>query len=117
MHTTACRPGEPMSRTSPNITQVEKDAYNAFCQQHHILNDETPMAIENGKHIGGYVGGTWNEDLNEQTLTVALEKLRDRLVFIPAEQVEAMEILGKLDQSQRDTLASWLSHQHRLETE
>jgi hypothetical protein len=48
---------------------------------------------------------------------VALEKLRDRLVFIPAEQVEVAEILAKLDQGQRDVVASWLSHQHRLEVD
>jgi hypothetical protein len=104
-------------RTSPSITQVEKNAYTAFCQQHNILNDESPAAIQNGEHIGGYVAGTWGEDLTEQTLTVALEKLRDRLTFIPAEQVECAEILAKLDQGQRDAVASWLSRQSRLETE
>jgi hypothetical protein len=104
-------------RTSTTITETEKNAYDSFCQQHHILNDESPAGIRNGEYIGGYIGHTWNEDITEHTLKVALEKLRDRLTFIPAEQVEVVEILSKLDQSQREIIASWLSRQHRLETE
>ncbi len=104
-------------RTSTTITETEKNAYNDFCQQHHILNDDSPAAIRNGEHIGGYVGHTWGEDLTEETLKVALEKLRDRLTFIPAEQVEVVEILSKLDQGQRDIVAAWLAKQHRLETD
>jgi hypothetical protein len=104
-------------RTSKAITETEKNAYNLFCQQHNILNDDSPAAIRNGEHIGGYAGHTWGEDLTAETLKVALEKLRDRLVFIPAEQVEVVNILSKLDQSQREIIASWLSHQHRLETD
>jgi hypothetical protein len=104
-------------RTSTTITQIEKDAYNAFCQQNNILNDDSPAAIRNGEHIGSYIGHTWNENIDERTLGVALEQLRDRLTFIPPLQVEVMEILTKLDQSQRDIVASWLSKQHRLETE
>ena len=104
-------------RTSTTITEVERKAYDLFCQQHNILNDESPAALRNGEHIGAYIGHTWNEDITERTLTVALGKLRDRLVFIPAEQVEVAEILSKLDQGQRDIVASWLSHQRRLEVE
>jgi hypothetical protein len=105
-------------RASPSIImETEKDAYNAFCQQHHILNDDSPAAIQNGEHIGGYIAHTWNENIDERTLKVALEQLRDRLVFIPAEQVEVVEILSKLDQSQRDTVAAWLAKNHRLETD
>jgi hypothetical protein len=104
-------------RTSKTITEAERNAYDLFCQQHHLVNDQSPNGLRNGKYIGEYVGNTWNEDLNEYTLGVALEKLRDRLVFIPAEQVEVAEILAKLDQGQRDIVASWLSHQHRLEVD
>jgi hypothetical protein len=104
-------------RTSTTITEGERKAYDLFCQQHHILNDQSAEALRNGEHIGTYIGHTWNEDITERTLTVALEKLRDRLVFVPAEQAEVTEILGKLDQSQRDIVASWLSHQHRLEVD
>jgi hypothetical protein len=104
-------------RTSTTITEKERNAYNLFCQQHHIVNDQSPEGLRNGEYIGEYVGNTWNEDLNEYTLGVALEKLRDRLVFIPAEQVEVAEILSRLDPSQREIVASWLSRQHRLETE
>jgi hypothetical protein len=105
-------------RTSPSIiTKVEKDAYNAFCQQNNILNDESPAAVQNGNHIGGYICTTWGEDIDARTLPVALEQLRDRLTFIPPEQVEVVEILSKLDQGQRDLVASWLAKQHRLETD
>ena len=104
-------------RTSTTITETERNAYDLFCQQHHILNDQSAEALRNGQNIGTYIGTTWNENITEHTLAVALEKLRDRLVFIPAEQVEVAEILAKLDQGQRDIVASWLSRQHRLETE
>jgi hypothetical protein len=104
-------------RTSTTITETERNAYELFCQKHHILNDQSADGLRNGEHIGAYIGHTWNEDITERTLGVALEKLRDRLVFIPAEQVEVAEILSKLDQGQRDVVASWLSHQHRLEVD
>jgi hypothetical protein len=103
-------------RTSTTITETERNAYDSFCQQHHILNDQSADALRNGENIGTYIGETWNEDITEHTLAVALEKLRDRLVFVPAEQIEVAEILAKLDQNQRDVVASWLSRQHRLET-
>jgi hypothetical protein len=99
-----------------NITDSEKAIYTAFCHQHHILNDESPAGIKNGEHIGGYIA-LWDVDITEDTLKVALEKLSDRLVFIPAEQTEVTEILAHLDQSQRDIVANWLSHQHRLEVD
>jgi hypothetical protein len=102
-------------RTSTTITETERNAYNLFCQKHHILNDQSADALRNGENIGTYIGTTWNEDITERTLMVALEKLRDRITFISAEQVEVAEILSKLDQNQRDIVASWLSHQHRLE--
>jgi hypothetical protein len=104
-------------RTSRTITETERNAYDSFCEQHHILNDQSADALLNGENIGTYIGTTWNEDITEHTLAVALEKLRDRLVFIPAEQVAVAEILGKLDQGQREIIASWLSHQHRLEVD
>src|ERR1700722_3619355 len=104
-------------RTSTTITDVERKAYDLFCRQHHILNDQSADGLRNGDNIGTYIGHTWNEDITEHTLNVALEKLRNRLVFIPAEEVEVAEILAKLDQGQRDIVASWLSRQHRLETE
>jgi hypothetical protein len=103
-------------RTSTTITETEKATYTAFCQQHHILNDESPVGIQNGEHIGGYIA-LCDVDITEDTLKVALEKLSDRLVFIPAEQTEVKEILAHLDQSQRDIVANWLSHQHRLEVD
>jgi hypothetical protein len=92
-------------------------AYNAFCQQHSILNDQSSEGLQNAEHIGGYISQTWGEDVDARTLQVAVEQLRDRLVFIPAEQAEVAEILQKLDQGQRDTVASWLAKQHRLETD
>jgi hypothetical protein len=104
-------------RTSTTITETERNAYDLFCQQHHILNDQSADGLRNGENIGTYIGETWNEDITESTLQVALEKLRDRLAFVPAEEVEVAEILAKLDQGQRDIVASWLAKQHRLETE
>ncbi len=103
-------------RTNANITDTEKAVYTAFCQQRHILNDESPAGIKNGEHIGGYIA-LWDVDITEDTLNVALEKLSDRLVFIPAEQTEVADILSHLDQTQRDIVANWLSHQHRLEVD
>jgi hypothetical protein len=105
-----------MSRTSSSITDLEKAIYTAFCHEHHILNDDSPTAVKNGEHIGGYIA-LWDVDITEETLKVALEKLSDRLVFIPAEQTEVADILAHLDQSQRDAVASWLSKQHRLEVD
>ena len=104
-------------RTNTGFTEVERNAYNLFCVQHHIVNDQSPEGLRNADEIGVYVSKTWGEDVTEYTLSVALEQLKDRLVFVPKEQVEVAEILAHLDQSQRDVVASWLSHQHRLETD
>jgi hypothetical protein len=104
-------------RSSTTITEVETNAYNAFCTANNILNDQTPAALKNGELIGGYIGHTWGEDITERTLLVALDKLRDRLVFIPAEQVEVTAILARLSQSQRDIIANWIGRQPRLENE
>jgi hypothetical protein len=104
-------------RTNTVITQTERDAYDLFCQQHNILNDDSTAAIRNGDHIGGYIVTTWNEDITEHTLRVALEQLKDALTFISPLQAEVTEILSKLDQGQRDIVATWLAKQHRLETE
>ena len=103
-------------RTSSTITDQEKNIYTAFCTQHHILNDDSPTAVKNGEHIGSYIA-LWDVDITEDTLKVTLEKLRDRLVFIAPEQTEVQDILGRLDQSQREIIASWLSRQHRLEVD
>jgi hypothetical protein len=105
-----------MSRTSVNITDAEKNTFDQFCREHHILNDDSPQAIENGKHVGAYIA-LWDVDITKETLKVTLEKLRDRLVFIPVEQTEVADILAHLNQSERETVANWLSHQHRLEVE
>jgi hypothetical protein len=96
-----------MSRTSANITETEKATYTEFCSSYHILDDESPAGIQNGEHIGGYIA-LWDVDITEETLKVALEKLSDRLVFIPAEQTEVADILLHLDQGQRDIVANWL---------
>jgi hypothetical protein len=103
-------------RTNVQITDTEKAIYTTFCHQHHILNDESPAGIKNGEHIGGYIA-LWDVDITEETLKVALEKLSDRLVFIPAEQTEVADIMAHLDQGQRNIVANWLSHQHRLEVD
>jgi hypothetical protein len=79
-------------RTTQEISTIEKDIYTAFCHQHHILNDESPAGIKNGEHIGGYIA-LWDVDISEDTLKVALEKLSDQLVLIPAEQTEVVDIL------------------------
>jgi hypothetical protein len=69
-------------RTSRIITDTERNAFDQFCTANHILNDQSAEAIQNGKHIGEYIA-LWGVDITEETLKVALEKLRDRLVFIP----------------------------------
>jgi hypothetical protein len=104
-------------RINTSITEAEQNAYNAFCQQHNITNDQSVEGIRNAEFITAYIVDAWKQDITLHTLQVALEKLHDILAFIPAEQIEVMEILGRLDQAQRDTVARWLSHQHRLETE
>jgi hypothetical protein len=81
------------------------------------LNDQSADGVRNAESITAYIVDAWKEGITQHTLQVALEKLRDLIVFIPREQVEVMEILGRLDQGQRDVVARWLSHQHRLETE
>jgi len=104
-------------RTNTEITDTERNAYDVFCQAHHIVNNQSPEGLRNANEIGVYITQTWREDIDARTLGVALEQLRDRLSFVPAEQTEVAEILAHLDQAQRDIVASWLSHQPRLEVD
>lgn len=101
-------------RTSNSISEAEKKCYDHFCLQHDILNDGSAAASQNGEHIGNYIAITWGEDINEHTLKVALEQLRDCLTFISREQAEVAQVLSTLTQNERDTISAWLNRQHRL---
>ena len=69
-----------MGRTSTEITQKEKDAFHNFCTEHRIVTDDE-VGRANGDLIGEYIVLTWKEDITPRTLAVALDKLRDRIVF------------------------------------
>ena len=101
-------------RTSNTITDAENKAYDAFCLKHRIANDGTAAANKNAEAIAAYVVDQWDRDITEDTLSVALQQLRDRLTFISKEQAEVTAVLSGLTQSEKDVLSGWINRQRRL---
>jgi len=99
-----------MARTSDQITEQEIQAFNEFCQQHAVVT-EGEIGEQNAKHISEYIVDTWKQDISAATLTVALEKLGDRLVFKSAIQVELEQVVSKLNDQERRVAYNWFKRQ------
>jgi hypothetical protein len=100
-------------RTSTEITQKEKDAFHKFCTEHRIVTDDE-VGRANGDLIGEYIVLTWNEDITPRTLAVALEKLRDRIVFYSAAQLAYDKEYNALTKAQQDAFGSWWHRQGKI---
>lgn len=96
-----------MARSSEALTTNEVAAYEQFCANHNIVHGESEDGIKNGNLLGGYVAFTLNEDITEQTLAQALEKLRPQVIFLTPAQLVAKA--AGVDQHQADVVVSILS--------
>jgi hypothetical protein len=94
-----------MARTSVELTQQEIDAFTKFCSEHHI-NTEGEAGRANGDLMGEYIAITWGEDITPKTLAVALEKLRDRIIFYTPAQWKYKQIADE-NTTRANTLNNW----------
>lgn len=104
-----------MARQSTTITESEIAAYEAFCKANNIVCDESQPGVtrQNGDLLGGHIVNTLNADINQQTLTQALEKLRDQVVFYSPAQLVAKQ--AGIDQHQADVLFAVLQRRGDLD--
>jgi hypothetical protein len=99
-----------MARTNEGITETEVKTYQKFCADNNIIADETSAGLQNGELIGTYVAITWGVDFTPETLAVALDKLRDRIVFYSPAQAEYLKV-ANLEPDRANQLAAWLATQ------
>jgi hypothetical protein len=94
-----------MARTSIAITQQEIDAFQKFCNEHRIVT-EGEVGRANGDLFGDYIAITRGVDITPATLAIALEKLRDRIVFYTPAQAAYKKIADE-DPARANALNAW----------
>jgi hypothetical protein len=108
-----------MARTSETFTQNEIDAFNRFCAKHNIINDGNDEASARfGDLIGSYIAVTWGQDLTDQTLEIALQKLQEAGHSIPfksSARIEFDRVFSQCDPQLLKAFGSWFSRQTQLE--
>jgi hypothetical protein len=108
-----------MARTSETFTQDEIAAFNRFCAKHNIINDgSNEVSAAFGDLIGSYVAITWGQDLTDQTLEIALQKLQEAGHVIPfksSARIEFDRVVSQSDQQLLKDFGLWFSRQTKLE--
>jgi hypothetical protein len=97
-----------MARTNTTLSQNEIDALVKFCDEHNIVV-EGSAGEQIGREIIHYIVNIWKEELTPHTLGVALDKLRDRLVFYEPKQKEYERVLTGLSAEEQQALKEWKS--------
>jgi hypothetical protein len=83
-----------MPRTSADVTPEEIRAFDKFCLDHDIVTDGA-VGEQNVLALGEYIIDFWKEPITEYTLGVALQKLRDRIVFCSPAQAKYRKIAAE----------------------
>jgi len=108
-----------MARTSETFTQDAIAAFNRFCVKHNIINDGSIEASARfGDLIGEYIAISWGQDLTDQTLEIALQKLQEAGHAIPfksTSQIEFDRVIAQCDQQLLKDFGLWFSRQTKLE--
>jgi hypothetical protein len=92
-------------RTSQEITQQEIQAFAKFCGDHDIVIDGS-VGEQNANALGDYIVDLWKVEITDETLEVALGKLRDRIVFYTPAQVKYRKIAAE-DIERANQLIAW----------
>ncbi len=94
-------------RTSEQITQNEIKAYATFCAQRGVIHDGSEDDTQNANFILNYFVNAWKEDITEQNLNTAWDKVRPHLKFYAPNQQEANDLIYKLSPEEQKVLAEW----------
>src|SRR5258708_34481198 len=110
-----------MARSSETFTQQEYDAFNRFCAKHNIINsrnDEASAAF--GDLIGSYIAVTWGQDLTDQTLEIALQKLQEAGHTIPFKSsghIKLEKVTAETNPALVQAFGVWFERQTVLENQ
>src|SRR5271170_304013 len=100
-----------MARTSETLTSSEIQAFQTFAKTNNLVMDGE-VGAKNGEEIANYICTTWGVDITQATLKVAVEKLRDRLTFLTAAQIEYQAVAAAPDA--QSALETWYDSQTTL---
>jgi hypothetical protein len=96
-----------MARTSEQITKNEINAYAKFCAERGVIHDGSDSDAQNSDFILNYFVNTRKEDITEQNLTTAWERIRPHLKFYAPNQQEANDLISKLSPEEQKVLGEW----------
>jgi hypothetical protein len=92
-------------RTSQEATSQEIQVFEKFCADHDIVT-EGPVGEKNVLAIGDYIIDAWKVQISEDTLKVALDKLRDRIVHYTPVHAKYKKIAAE-DGARANQLNQW----------
>jgi hypothetical protein len=100
-------------RTTNQINENERAAYQAFCLEHRIALDGE-AGEKNGELFGDLIGGKMNADFTQETLESAFAHLKGRLKFVSENHSKADELARKLTSGEQETYRAWAKNQKLL---
>ncbi len=104
-----------MARISNEISSIEVAAYAEFCKANNIIHDGTPDDVANSDLVLEYFTKTWNEVINDQTLTQAFPQLKEHLKFNSAARIEVQRLVREY--ADANALSAWFDTQTLLSKE
>ena len=104
-------------RTSPSITQSERNAWIAFCKQHNIVDEDNEVGINNGNVLGNLIIEAWQADITPATLSQAFAQVKDQLVYYSPAQQQWNQASATLSQTDRDQIISYVSRSQSLKSD
>lgn len=106
-----------MARTSATLTQNEVNEFQAFCDQHHIVCDDSAEGQKNGDLLGGLIVMKSQVDITPATLAAAYAQLKDHLVhYTPAQQSWNTESRS-LTQADKDRILNYVRSSKNLKSD
>src|SRR5258705_3224098 len=98
-----------MARTNSEISPAEVQTYAKFSAEHGIIHDGGEDDTKNADFILNYFVNTWKEDITEQNLNTAWDKIRPHLKLYSPAQFEYHKVVNQEGRDRANLLAAWLA--------
>ena len=95
-------------RSSETLTAQEIDSMVKFCSDNQVFA-EGEIGSQNANRLVDYLLNTWNVDVNEQTLTAALDRLRNQIRFYTPLEFEYKTLAARMTEAQRDLILNFIT--------